>query len=78
MDRAFTQLDRAVCLVQDGDVGTAATYAVDCLTVLDDQQRRGIISGRAWQLIGLVPQAGRSRPEVQDLRELLTLTTAES
>ena len=47
MDRAFVRLDRAACLLRDGDHSGAASFALECMLALSAEQRRGIIAGRA-------------------------------
>lgn len=73
MDQALTRLDRASCLLHDGDVTTAAGYAIDTLLNLDDQQRRGIITVRAEELLRSLPRQQRALQPVRELRELLTI-----
>jgi tetratricopeptide (TPR) repeat protein len=73
MDRSFTLLDRAACLVGEGDVSAAASYATDTLLGLSEAQRQGIISLRAQQIFDGLPHRQQSLPTVQGLRDLLTL-----
>jgi len=53
-DGALVRLDRALCLLLDGDLNGAAECAVACLLALKPEQRRGIISGRAQELAVMV------------------------
>ena len=46
MDRTMTKLDRANCLVHDGDVTGAVAIMVEAATSLTDQRRQGIIASR--------------------------------
>jgi hypothetical protein len=78
MDRAFVRLGRAACLLRDGDHSSAATCALESMLALSAEQRRGIISGRAQELVKPLLVAGRTSPAALDLRDLLELTTAES
>ena len=73
MDRALTRLDRAVCLARDGDASAAASEALDTLTGLSPEQRRGIISRRAEQLVARLPGPHRAPPPARELRDLLML-----
>jgi hypothetical protein len=75
MDRTFTQLDRAMCLVSDGDVSGATSYALETLLGLTEQQRQGIISARARQLVDALPQQRHAPRPVRELRDLLALPT---
>jgi transcriptional regulator with XRE-family HTH domain len=59
MDRSFTRLDRAICLASDGEVSSALEYATETMSVLDDQQRRGIITLRGLELLNAIPGAQR-------------------
>ena len=70
-DRALTQLDRASCLVFDGDVAGALQHATTTLADLTDTQRAGIIAGRARELIGTLPRAQRALPAVGEIRDLV-------
>jgi len=78
MDRAFVRLDRAACLLRDGDHSGAASFALESMLALSAEQRRGIISGRAQELVKPMLVAGRTSPAALDLRDLLEVTTAES
>jgi transcriptional regulator with XRE-family HTH domain len=72
MDRAFTGLDRASCLVSDGDVSAGLAYAVEVVSDLDDQQRAGIISLRGRQLLEGLPTAERrALPAAAELQDRL-------
>jgi tetratricopeptide (TPR) repeat protein len=58
-DRTLTQLDRANCLVYDGDASEGTSYATRSLVNLTDQQREGIITLRACEIVaGLRPGSG--------------------
>lgn len=75
MDRAFTQLDRAMCLVTDGDNAGATAYARDTVLSLSAPQRLGIISRRASQIVAAVPEHEQTLPPVGELRDLLMVST---
>jgi len=78
MDRSMTLLDRALCVLHGGDPATAMTLGRDCLLSLSHEQRRGIIAGRAWQVLESVPVTVRQHPATVELHELLMTTTARS
>ena len=73
MDRAFTRLDRAMCLATEGDATEASSYARDTLLELSEPQRLGIIAGRARQIVAAMPSATRTLPAVRELNDLLML-----
>jgi hypothetical protein len=70
-DRTLTHLDRAICLVQDGDVSGASSYATNALGDITPAQRKGIIEARARELIRAVPSRALALPAVRDFREIL-------
>jgi hypothetical protein len=78
MDRAFVRLDRAACLLKDGDHSGAASFALESMLALSAEQRRGIISGRAQELLLSMLAHRHTGPAALELRDLLKLTTAES
>ncbi|MBR7832468.1 hypothetical protein KDL01_04320 [Actinospica durhamensis] len=59
MDRAFTRLDRAACLIRDGDAEDGLAYALDAMNDLNDHQRAGIIALRGRQLLAGLPESRR-------------------
>lgn len=72
MDRVFICLDRAMCLTESGDISGAASYALETLTAISAGQRRGIIAGRAREVLGKFSETDqRSLPAACDLRDLL-------
>ncbi|MGH3738144.1 MAG: helix-turn-helix domain-containing protein [Micromonosporaceae bacterium] len=77
MDRALTNLDRASCLVRDGDVSSGLTHARRTVEELSAEERKGIISLRAAQIIRHVPERCRSQPDVRELQELLVASGRE-
>jgi hypothetical protein len=76
-DRAMTRLDRAACFVVDGDVTASAQEIAGTLLGLDDEQRRGIIDGRAREVIGGMSVKQRQLPVVRELRDLVRPTREE-
>jgi hypothetical protein len=73
MDRAMARLDRAMCLAIEGDAPAASAYARDTVLDLSDAQREGIITGRARQILAVLPSATRTLPPVRELHDLLML-----
>src|SRR2546423_12725268 len=73
MDRAFTRLDRAMCLATEGDAREASSYARDTLLDLSPAERLGVIAGRARQIVGAMPSAPHTPPPVRELNDLLML-----
>ncbi|MEU4194884.1 hypothetical protein AB0E69_23500 [Kribbella sp. NPDC026611] len=73
-DRAMTRLDRAACFVVDGDVTASAQEIAGTLLGLDDEQRRGIIDGRAREVIGEMSATQRQLPVVRELHDLVRPT----
>lgn len=67
----MTKLDRANCLVYDGDVTGAVEVMVDAATPLTDQQRQGIIAARVRETIAAMPPQYKALPTVRDLHDLL-------
>jgi tetratricopeptide (TPR) repeat protein len=71
MDRALTQLDRASCLAHDGDIATGMSYATETLVNLSDEQRRGLITLRAQEVVVALPKEQQALPPVREFRDLL-------
>jgi hypothetical protein len=74
-DSALVRLDRALCLLLDGDANGSAECALACLLALTTEQRRGIIAGRARELVEMVQGRQGSSPAVRDLRDALMLSS---
>ncbi|WP_326441671.1 helix-turn-helix domain-containing protein [Streptomyces sp. H27-D2] len=75
-DRTLVQLDRAACLIHDGDPAAAASLAVQAVTALPEDHRSPLIIFRARELIDTVPER-QELPEVRVLREVLALPPGE-
>ena len=72
MDRAFTRLDRASCLIRDGDTEGGLVYALDTMNALNDHQRAGIIALRGRQLLAGLPETHRrALPAAGELHDRL-------
>jgi len=72
MDRALTRLDRASCLAHDGDTSTGMRYATGTLVNLSNQQRRGLITLRAHEIVAALPAEQQAHTAVRELRDLLS------
>jgi len=72
-DWAMTRLDRAQCLTYTGEVAEAVKYVGETITNLTAWQRRGILTLRAKQIVGALPEGARLLPAVRDLYEILML-----
>ncbi len=77
-DRSLTQLDRATCLVHEGDFPGAAAYATETLAALTKGHRRGIIANRARSIVAALPPGARALPAARDLRELVIDSSEET
>jgi hypothetical protein len=75
LDRTLTALDRAYCLAYDGDTREAVSHATGALAALAGQQRNGMITNRARQIVAVVPSRQRALPPVREFRELLQATS---
>lgn len=78
MDLSMTLLDRALCVLRGGDPSLAMTLSRDCLLSLDQEQRRGIIAGRAWQVLDSVPLDVQQHVAATELRDLLMSVATDS
>jgi tetratricopeptide (TPR) repeat protein len=74
-DWAITRLDRANCLVYDGDTAEAMSYAAETFEQLSTSQREGIITLRGQEILTDVPAKERPSVHVQQFKELLMLTS---
>jgi transcriptional regulator with XRE-family HTH domain len=71
LDRSLIYLDRAACLVRGGEIEAAVEIAVAAITGLRLEQRRGMVTSRAHEILNQLND-GRPVPgAVQNLRELL-------
>jgi transcriptional regulator with XRE-family HTH domain len=77
LDRTLTSLDRAHCLAHDGEIGEAMSYAAGTLAGLDGQQRDGMITNRARQILAALPPRQRALPPAREFRELLQHPSGE-
>jgi tetratricopeptide (TPR) repeat protein len=70
-DWAMTRLNRAECMILDGDPDTGLAYAADTLAALDVPRRQGVIAGRGAALLTGLPAAQRTSRAGHELRALL-------
>ncbi len=75
-DRTLTQLDRATCLAHDGDISEATACAALALAGLTSEQRSGIISLRAHDIVAALPRRAEALPAARELRDLIMVATA--
>jgi transcriptional regulator with XRE-family HTH domain len=75
LDPTLVRLDRAFCLVQDGEVDEASRFASRVLTELPAEHRSPIVIDRARQLTTAIPAARRNMPAVREFHEVLALGT---
>lgn len=72
LDRALVLLDRAACLVFQGEVEAGMEVALASVTALRLDQRRGIVETRAAEVLGMLPPARLQLPAAgRNLYELL-------
>jgi len=76
-DRTLIHLDRAVCLAQDGDGQAAIAGAVKALSDLTDDQRRGIITLRARDVLGAIPAKQRALPAAREFADSIVISSNE-
>ncbi len=74
-DWAMIRLNRAECLIRDGDTDTGLGYAGETLAVLDGPKRQGIITGRARGLLAGLTAAQRASKAAREFRSLAEDTT---
>jgi len=72
-DRTMIQLDRARCLMHGGDPAAGMAYMLEALAALPDEQRQGLITLRAHEVLQAVPSRHRELTPVHEVRDLLML-----
>lgn len=70
-DWAMIRLNRAQCLIADGDPDAGLGYAAETLTALDGPKRQGIITGRGRELLAALTPAQRSGRAARHFRDLI-------
>ncbi len=76
-DRTLTQLDRATCLMHDGEVDVALEAATEALRPLTPTQRAGIIAMRGKELVRTAPPSAQRLRATKELIEILRTTAQE-
>ncbi|WP_280380432.1 hypothetical protein [Nocardia wallacei] len=71
VDPALLELDAAVCHALDGAVDEACALAVRVLTTLPPEHRTTIVTTRAAAVVDAIPEPGRGRRVVDELRRLV-------
>lgn len=77
LDPTLVRLDRALCMVHDGDIAHGADYASTVLQQLPGAYRPVIVLKRARAVADAIPAARRAAPVVRALHEVLAIS-AES
>jgi transcriptional regulator with XRE-family HTH domain len=70
-DWAMIRLDRAGCLILDGDLDAGLGYAAQTLLTLDIPKKQGIITGRGRELLAALTPAQQTSRDARELAELL-------
>jgi hypothetical protein len=76
LDPILVRLDRALCMVQDGDLAGGVDYACTLLLALPDAYRPSIVMRRATAIADAIPPARRTLPLVRTLHDVLALGAA--
>jgi transcriptional regulator with XRE-family HTH domain len=74
LDPTLVRLDRALCMVHDGDITQGADYASTVLQQLPAAYRPVIVLRRAQSIADAIPTARRSTPMVRALHEVLAIS----
>jgi hypothetical protein len=73
LDPTLVRLDRALCMINSGDVTQGAGYASDVLQQLTSAWRPVIVLRRAHAVVEAIPAARRSTAAVRSLHEVLAI-----
>lgn len=74
-DWAMIRLNRAACLIRDGQSDAGLGYAAQTLGALDGAKRQGIITGRARDLLAGLTATQRASRAGRELRGMIEDTT---
>ncbi len=77
-DWALIRLDKSTCLIYNGDVPDGLNYAMETMQSLSRDQRLGIITARAHQILNALSKDSRGLPAARDLRDQLMETTGQN
>lgn len=81
LDRALIGLDRAACLICDGDINEGAAHLTSVVSGLAAVQRDALVLTRAARILATVPATRARVPAMRDAAELLAvcaMTTEEA
>ena len=73
MDRALINLDRATCLAFDGDISEAVNHASRTMLELTVDQRKGLITSRARDIVKDLTSRQRALRSTQDFLEIIEI-----
>lgn len=76
LDPTLVHLDRALCMVSDGNVDQGSDYATTILLRLPLDHRPAIVTRRAHAVATAVPPTRRGLPAVRALHEVLAISAA--
>jgi hypothetical protein len=76
LDPTLVRLDRAACMIHDGDVSGGSTFATAALLDLPEPHRPAIVLRRACAVAAAVPVHHRGLAAVRGLHEVLALAPA--
>jgi tetratricopeptide (TPR) repeat protein len=76
-DWALVRLNRAACMVLDGDPDTGLAYAAATFDALDGPRRQGVIVGRGRALAGALTPSQKLSRAARELRAVLDDTTGQ-
>ncbi len=71
LDPSLVRLDRAVCLLKDGDTETAAWSAVEVLNSLPQEHLSSIVVQQARRFAAAIPRTQHALPAFRELRRAL-------
>jgi transcriptional regulator with XRE-family HTH domain len=71
LDRALVQLDRAACLISDGEPKAGLAHATTTVASLTSEQREGIIDQRSAEIVRQLLPTQASLPEARELRSMI-------
>lgn len=78
LDPTLVRLDRALCMITDGDLNGGVDYATTLLLDLATEYRPTIVLRRATAIAAAIPAARRTKPVVRALHEVLAISPGSS
>jgi hypothetical protein len=73
----MTRIDRALCMLYDGDASGAVACADQTLHALTPDRRAGIIAMRGHDLLAVLPPGVQASASAGELRDLLLTPVSE-